>query len=113
MVECFLAKEDVGGSNPLTRSTQKSLDKRLFCVKLIPCMIKILQIVELVIAFLLIAIILLQQRGSGLGGAFGSEAAAYSTRRGFEKFLYYATIVLGTLFVLIAITATVIAARQL
>lgn len=81
--------------------------------RLLPCMVKILQIIELVIAILMIIIVLLQQRGSGLGGAFGSDGAAYSTRRGFEKFLYYATITLGTLFVLVAIATVAIAARQL
>lgn len=76
-------------------------------------MVKILQIIELVISVILIATILLQQRGSGLGGAFGGESAAYSTRRGFEKFLYWSTIVLGTTFVLIAVIIVAILARQL
>ncbi len=78
-----------------------------------PCMIQILQIAELAVAIALIVVILLQQRGSGLGGAFGGESAAYSTRRGFEKFLYYATIVLGALFVLIAIASVVVVTHQL
>jgi len=76
-------------------------------------MIKILQIVELVIAILLVVVVLIQQRGTGLGGAFGSESAAYYTRRGFEKFLYYATIVLGSIYVIIAIAIVTIIARQL
>lgn len=76
-------------------------------------MVKILQIVELIVAIVLMAIVLTQQRGSGIGGAFGGESASYSTRRGFEKFLYYATIVLGTAFVLIAIIIIAVIARQL
>lgn len=76
-------------------------------------MVKVLQIIELIVAIVLTAVILMQQRGSGIGGAFGGESASYSTRRGFEKFLYYATIVLGVAFVLIAIAIIAIIARQL
>lgn len=42
--------------------------------------------------------ILLQQRGSGLGAAFGGESAVFRTKRGLEKGLFYATIVLACLF---------------
>jgi len=76
-------------------------------------MVKTLQIIELVVAILLVIVILIQQRGTGLGGAFGSESAAYYSRRGFDKFLYYATIVLGIIFVLIAIVSVALLARQL
>lgn len=57
-----------------------------------------LQLVQLAISALLIVAILLQSRGSGLGGAFGSDMAAYSTKRGAEKILFYATIILSVLF---------------
>jgi len=40
----------------------------------------------------------MQQRGSGLGGAFGQDTASYSTKRGVEKILFKATIVLSILF---------------
>ena len=76
-------------------------------------MVKILQIAELITAIILIGAILLQHRGSGLGGAFGSDMAAFHTRRGIEKFLYFATIVLGIIFVLIALVSVFIAARGL
>lgn len=43
--------------------------------------------------------ILLQQRGTGLSGAFGGgEGGAYSTRRGIEKILFASTVVLAILF---------------
>lgn len=57
-----------------------------------------LHLIQLIISVLLIAAILLQRRGSGLGGAFGSDMAAYSTKRGMEKVLFYATIILSILF---------------
>jgi preprotein translocase subunit SecG len=58
----------------------------------------ILNIIQIVISILLIIVILLQQKGSGLGGAFGGESNVYRSKRGIEKTLYYATIVLAVLF---------------
>jgi preprotein translocase subunit SecG len=58
-----------------------------------------LHIVQLVLAVLVIVAILMQQQGSGLGGAFGGEGNFYRSKRGLEKVLYYATIILIVLFV--------------
>lgn len=67
-------------------------------------MSNILNISQIVISALLIGTILLQQKGSGLGSAFGGEGGnIYNTRRGAEKILFYATIVLSVLFLLISI----------
>ncbi|MFZ1987493.1 MAG: preprotein translocase subunit SecG [Minisyncoccia bacterium] len=54
-----------------------------------------------VISLLLIIGIVLQQRGAGLGGAFGGDnfASTFYKRRGAEKFLFNATIVIAVLFV--------------
>ena len=53
----------------------------------------------MILAIALIASILLQQRGTGLGGAFGGEVTAYRSRRGIERTLFRMTIVLAVLFV--------------
>lgn len=58
-----------------------------------------LNIIQIVIATLLTISILLQHRGTSLGGAFGGEGNVYRSRRGAEKFLFYATIVLAIIFV--------------
>lgn len=47
---------------------------------------------------MLVVFILLQQRGSGLGMAFGGEGNVYRSRRGIEKFLFIATIIVAALF---------------
>ena len=64
----------------------------------------ILPYVQVTLAVLLIAAVLLQQRGSSLGGAFGADnmGTTFYTRRGGEKALFQATIVLGVLFTLSA-----------
>jgi protein translocase SecG subunit len=63
----------------------------------------ILNYIQIVIAVLLTASILLQHRGTSLGGAFGGEGNVYRSRRGAEKFLFYSTIVLAVLFVGLAV----------
>lgn len=62
-----------------------------------------LLIIQIVIAILLILAILLQHRGTSLGGAFGGEGAVYRSRRGAEKLLFYLTIILAGIFVILAL----------
>lgn len=61
------------------------------------------QIALIVISALLVASVLLQQRGSGLGGAFGGDSAIYHTKRGSEKVIFIASIVLSVLFLLLGV----------
>jgi len=58
-----------------------------------------LQIIMIVSASLMMLCILLQQRGASLGAGFGSSGELYTTRRGTDKSLYEATIVLAVVFV--------------
>lgn len=67
-------------------------------------LIGLLPYIQIALSVLLIVTILLQQTGSGLGGAFGADnfSSGFHTRRGLEKTLFYVTIVLGVLFALSA-----------
>jgi protein translocase SecG subunit len=58
--------------------------------------------VQITLSVLLVAAILLQQRGSSLGGAFGGDnfSSAFHKRRGAELFLFKFTIGMAVLFVL-------------
>ena len=67
-----------------------------------PFLVSALPFVQIGVSVLLIAAILLQQRGSGLSGVFGGEGNVYRTKRGFERTLFISTIVLGALFLLSA-----------
>ena len=60
---------------------------------------------EIILSVLLIIGIVLQQRGSTLGGAFGGDnfASTFYKRRGAEKFLFNATIVIAVALALAAI----------
>lgn len=65
---------------------------------------------QIIISALLIVAILLQRTGASLGGAFGSDnfSSGFHTRRGLEKTLFRATIVLGVLFGLSALVSLLI-----
>ncbi len=58
-----------------------------------------LTVIQIVTSILLVIAILLQQRGGGLSTAFGGDGTtAYATRRGLEKYIFWATVVLAALF---------------
>ncbi len=62
-----------------------------------------LQVIQIILSIALIALVLLQAKGSGLGGMFGGDGGVYRTRRGIEKTLYQATIGLGVVFFLVSL----------
>lgn len=59
---------------------------------------KVLTILQPVLATLLILVVLLQQKGAGLGMTFGGSSNVYSTKRGFDKVLFNVTVILAILF---------------
>ena len=62
-----------------------------------------LNVVQIILAAVLILVVLLQAKGSGFSGSFSSGASAYRSRRGVERTLFNFTIVLAVVFVLISI----------
>lgn len=66
---------------------------------------RILSIVQLLIAVLLTVSILLQHRSSSMGMSFGGGGmdGSYYTRRGFEKFLVQATVALAIAFAAVSL----------
>lgn len=70
----------------------------------------VLPYIQIALSVIIVACILLQNTGASLGGAFGGDnfTAGYHTRRGSEKYLFWATIVAGVLFAATAFIALVI-----
>jgi preprotein translocase subunit SecG len=69
-------------------------------------LVSVLPYIQIGLSVLLIAAVLLQQSAAGLGGAFGDNfSSGFHTRRGFEKTLYNATIIIALLFVISALVA--------
>ncbi len=69
----------------------------------------ILTYVQIGSAVLLVLSILLQQRGEGLGSGIGGSGMEYSTKRGVEKGVFYATIALTVIFLGVSIARLVLA----
>lgn len=76
-------------------------------MNIIDSVLPALPYIQIILAILLVAAILLQQRGSSLGGAFGGDnfSSAFNKRRGAELFLFKFTIGVAVLFVLSALLA--------
>lgn len=60
--------------------------------------ITLVSVAQIILAILLVLVVLLQQKGTGLGAAFGGASGIYSTRRGIDAILYKATIIISILF---------------
>ncbi len=73
---------------------------------------KYLNIAQIIIAILMITAILLQAKGTGLSGVFGGEGNVFRTKRGFEKILFYATIVLAVGFFGLALLSVYFSSRM-
>jgi len=63
---------------------------------------------QIAVSVILIILIAVQQRGTALGSAFGGGGEFYSTRRGIQKKIYYATIAVAGLFIILGITSLLI-----
>jgi len=66
--------------------------------------------IQIILAIIIILGILAQKSNAGLGGAFGAGndgAATYHTKRGFEKFLFYLTIIASIVFVVLTLIQVV------
>lgn len=65
-----------------------------------------LNIAQILLATVLVLVILLQAKGSGIGTALGGgTSSSFRTRRGVEKTLFQLTIVLSVVFLLVSIMA--------
>jgi preprotein translocase subunit SecG len=63
----------------------------------------ILLVAQIIICVLLVISVILQNRAEGLGKMFGGGGEIFRTKRGLEKFLYYFTIVLIALLVVMSL----------
>lgn len=71
-------------------------------------MSQVLTIVQIVVAALLIIVVMLQSRGESGAAGLASQGASYRSKKGLEKVLFYATIVLAILFASVSIIAVIL-----
>jgi preprotein translocase subunit SecG len=61
-------------------------------------------LLQIIVSLALIALILIQERSSGLSSVFGGGGdTPYHTRRGMEKLIFNATVISGALFFVLAV----------
>ncbi len=63
---------------------------------------------QIVISIALIVLIAIQQRGAALGAGFGGGGEVYSTKRGAQKKMHYATVVLAVIFLVLGVLNIII-----
>jgi len=69
----------------------------------------VLNIAIIIISIALIASVLMQSKGVGLGGlAGGDTGGVYTQRRGIEKVMFYITIALSAVFLVLALVSVVV-----
>ncbi len=68
----------------------------------------VLALIETISAAILTLLILLQARGAGLGSTFGGANLFYRSKRGAERVLFTATVVIAVLFSLISLISVVL-----
>jgi protein translocase SecG subunit len=62
-----------------------------------------MQIILPIVCIVLIVLVLIQQKGTALGSAFGQEGGFYGTMRGAEKKIFWLTCVFGAVFIVLAL----------
>lgn len=67
----------------------------------------IFTVFQIIISVLLVITVILQSRGSDAGLAFGGGGETFRSKRGLERVLFYATIVLAVLFAANSILALI------
>ncbi len=70
-----------------------------------------ISIAQLAISVIIVGLILLQERESGLSGLFGGGdmgGSVYQTRRGLEKWIFIATIVCAIVFVGLSVASLIL-----
>jgi preprotein translocase subunit SecG len=60
----------------------------------------VLMVIQVILSILLSLVVLTQNRGTGLSATFGGEGGFHASKRGAEKVLSRATVVLAVLFLL-------------
>lgn len=68
----------------------------------------VLNIVTIVSAVLMTVLILLQSRGASLGAGFGGSSELHTARRGVDKSMHRATIIMAVLFVLSIVVGIIV-----
>ncbi len=65
-------------------------------------------VIEIILGIALVALVVMQSKGTGLGSTFGGDMGFYGTKRGAEKILFVLTIIVSSLFLLTALVGVMV-----
>lgn len=68
----------------------------------------VLSLIQIILSIILVGLILLQAKGTGLGSTFGGEIGFYGTKRGAEKLLFILTIIVAVIFFVLSFVGVLI-----
>ncbi len=66
-------------------------------------MLVAINVIQIIVSITLIAILLMQMKGEGLGGIFGGDSSVYHQRRGLEATLFNITVALSAIFLILSL----------
>lgn len=69
---------------------------------------QIIDLIQIILGVILITLIILQSKGTGLGSTFGGDMGFYGTKRGAEKMLFMLTIVIATVFLISSVLGVLV-----
>jgi protein translocase SecG subunit len=69
---------------------------------------QILPILEILLGLILIGVIILQSKGTGMGSTFGGDMGFYGTKRGAEKLLFIFTIIISVIFMVVSLVGVLV-----
>lgn len=69
---------------------------------------ELISIIQIILGVLLVLLVILQSKGSGLGSTFGGDFSFYSSKRGAEKMIFITTIIVAFLFLLTSVLGVMI-----
>jgi protein translocase SecG subunit len=69
---------------------------------------QVLTVIQVILSLVLIGLIILQSKGTGLGSTFGGGIEFYGTKRGAEKYLFILTIIVSILFLVSALLGVIL-----
>jgi len=65
-------------------------------------------IIQIILSIAMMALVLLQAKGSGLSGVFGGDGGVYKTRRGIERTLFNVTIGVSVIFFTVSVISVLV-----
>jgi len=68
----------------------------------------VILISQIILSVVVTVLVVMQSQNSGAGGMFGADTTVYRTKRGLEKTMYQATIVVTTMFFVVSLVAAAV-----